>query len=430
MSPTAPSSTTELHVDRKHLQPFTTRAVNLVFYLLIGLSYALGIYLRTASLTTPHSLLFDESHYVVGARHYLGQFWHVHDHPPLGKLLIGIGIHYFGDNSLGWRIIPTTLCLISIPCVVGIVNELSGSIRASLLAGAVYSLDGLFSTFSRIATLDSFILAFTIYSLYSALRAVRTESFISVISAGVFSGFLLAVKFNGAAGLLIVIFTLCSHRLLFFAFIASTTALVTAATTYSIAFSALSHGPILPQFFSWVDFAWQYHTKPMASHRFASQWYSWFLGIKPVWILNRRPSAETVLAVISIPNMLILLGSSLLSARYLAKLLSLLLQRKASFNELRRHSIVLFAIGLNFFPWLLIDRPAFIYHFIPTYILMIIYSMDYLGRMRTMWGNLYLAAALLVAIYFAPLWVPTQIRAEDLEQRLIFRCWKEACPEY
>ena len=190
------------------LQKRVVLSSNLLFDLLIAVSFILGVYMRVYALTTPQTLIWDESHYVGGARQYLQGTWHLHDHPPLGKLLIGIGIYFFGDNAFGWRIVPTSLGFISILCVVGIVKELKGSTRTALLAGALFSLDGLISTFSRIATLDSFILVFTIFSLYSALRARHDGQILSVISAGVFSGFLLAVKLNGASGIAVTLFTL------------------------------------------------------------------------------------------------------------------------------------------------------------------------------------------------------------------------------
>jgi dolichyl-phosphate-mannose-protein mannosyltransferase len=402
----------------------------LLFDLLIAVSFILGVYMRVYALTTPQTLVWDETHYVGGARQYLQSKWHLHDHPPLGKLLIGVGIYFFGDNALGWRIVPTSLGLISILCVIGIVKELGGSTRTALLGGALFSLDGLLSTFSRIATLDSFILVFTIFSLYSALRARHDGRTLSVVSAGVFSGFLLAVKLNGASGIAVTALTLFVYGRYGRAVVACGICFLTAASIYYISLTSIRSGDVLHSFLQWFEYAWRYHTTPMASHRFASQWYSWFLGIKPVWILHISVSLGTVVAMISIPNLCVLLGASLLSARALSSYFSRIVRRVTEAGEWREQLIILVAIGVNIAPWLLISRPAFIYHFLPCFTLLIIYSALYLGKQRRVWSTLYLFLAFVVALYFVPIWAPYETSSSVVESRLLFRCWKDACPEY
>ncbi len=386
--------------------------------------------MRVYALTTPQTLVWDEGHYVGGARLYLQSKWHLHDHPPLGKLLIGAGMYFFGDNALGWRIVPTGLSLISIICVIGIVKELGGCTRTAFLGGALFSLEGLISTFSRIATLDSFILVFTIFSLYSALRARHEGRIMSVISAGVFSGFLLAVKLNGASGIAVTALTLLVYGKYFRTICACGICILTAAFMYYIGLSSIRSGDALPAFLQWFEYAWSYHTNPMASHRFASQWYTWFLGIKPVWILHLTASVGTVVAIISIPNLWVLLGASILSARALSSFLTRIMKGVGEVGEWRQQLIMLFAIGVNILPWLLISRPAFIYHFLPCLTLMIIYSTVFLGTISRIWSTLYLCLAFVVALYFSPVWAPIEVSPSVVSNRLLFTCWKHACPEY
>jgi len=63
-------------------------------------------------LATPSILYFDEVHYIPAAREWVklletgaGQFRN-REHPPLAKELIGLAMLVFGDNPLGWRIVP------------------------------------------------------------------------------------------------------------------------------------------------------------------------------------------------------------------------------------------------------------------------------------------------------------------------------------
>ena len=57
----------------------------------------------------PHPY-FDEVHYLPAARELLvlGEFTN-REHPLLGKQLIALGIALFGDNPVGWRLLPTLL---------------------------------------------------------------------------------------------------------------------------------------------------------------------------------------------------------------------------------------------------------------------------------------------------------------------------------
>ena len=56
-------------------------------------------------LTTPHQLVFDETHYVPAARKLAALAAPTNiEHPLLGKTIIAAGIALFGDAPFGWRI--------------------------------------------------------------------------------------------------------------------------------------------------------------------------------------------------------------------------------------------------------------------------------------------------------------------------------------
>lgn len=63
-------------------------------------------------LGIPSILYFDEVHYIPAAREWLGFLqngageFRNREHPPLAKALIALGMWVFGDNPLGWRIVP------------------------------------------------------------------------------------------------------------------------------------------------------------------------------------------------------------------------------------------------------------------------------------------------------------------------------------
>ncbi len=82
------------------------------FFLRRYLVLILSILLFTGSelfflhrIELPEHPNFDEHYYVPAALNFL-QLQDIGniEHPPLGKELIAVGIAFFGDNPLGWRI--------------------------------------------------------------------------------------------------------------------------------------------------------------------------------------------------------------------------------------------------------------------------------------------------------------------------------------
>lgn len=56
----------------------------------------------------PRKRNFDEFHYVPSAMQFLAQIENQNwEHPPLGKLILAVGIAIFGDTPLGWRFMST-----------------------------------------------------------------------------------------------------------------------------------------------------------------------------------------------------------------------------------------------------------------------------------------------------------------------------------
>ena len=72
---------------------------------------------------------------MTGARQYLQHVWHLHDHHSLDKLLIGLGIYGFGDNSLGWRIAPPPWVSYRSPFRYGFLRRLHPSVWIFFVVG-------------------------------------------------------------------------------------------------------------------------------------------------------------------------------------------------------------------------------------------------------------------------------------------------------
>ncbi|MDW8073856.1 MAG: glycosyltransferase family 39 protein [Nitrososphaerota archaeon] len=135
--------------------------------------------LRVYRLDVPEKQIGDEVYYVPAARGILG--WNeegvrqdrILAHPPLGKMLIALGMLLFGDNSFGWRIIPALAGTATVPLFFLVVRRLlSGrkeAVYSSVIATFMFAFENLTFYFARVARLDIFMLVFLLAGIYFLL---------------------------------------------------------------------------------------------------------------------------------------------------------------------------------------------------------------------------------------------------------------------
>src|SRR3546814_13346581 len=99
----------------------------------------LGFVAETLSLirvAVPHTLVFDEVHYVPAARTMLALATPVNtEHPLLGKAIIPAGIALFGDHSLGWRFFSTVEGAATVLRLFALTWPVLGRSRPAVLGG-------------------------------------------------------------------------------------------------------------------------------------------------------------------------------------------------------------------------------------------------------------------------------------------------------
>lgn len=155
----------------------------------------LAAYVRLAGLGYPSMLIFDETYYVKDAwtlTHlgYEAKWPTMADsmfnlgnvpafttdasfvvHPPLGKLLIGLGMNLFGGgNAWGWRIASAVFGIGLVWLVILVARQLLGSRNWASVAGLLVAIDGQALVLSRTALLDGFLAFFVLLAFYSLLR--------------------------------------------------------------------------------------------------------------------------------------------------------------------------------------------------------------------------------------------------------------------
>lgn len=142
----------------------------------VTLLIAFFVILHLLIVNVPSDYVFDEYWYVPSAKSALYDLLHKPpevsyervekrpEHPPLAQLLIALGILLVGDKPLGWRVFSVAFGAGTVLAVYALAKELSGSEETALAAATLLSIDKMFFTFSSLALLDVFFVAFMVWS--------------------------------------------------------------------------------------------------------------------------------------------------------------------------------------------------------------------------------------------------------------------------
>ena len=168
----------------------------LAWHALIALAFVGLVLVR---LTIPSKPFFDEVHYLPAARALLALSHPSNiEHPMLGKELLALGIMLFGDNPLGWRIMPALFGTLALLAGMRALWFASGSRFASIAGGILLATAFPIFVQSRIAMLDIFMASFLLVALWAIAGAVRENETgrRRLAIAGVALGLSMAAKWN------------------------------------------------------------------------------------------------------------------------------------------------------------------------------------------------------------------------------------------
>ena len=412
------------------------RARLVVGLLLLGLAAGLRLW----SLGTPATTVWDEHYYVFDGSNLLGGpsgqpgqhrprytiegegTW---QHPPLAKILIGIGEGPLPDSAWGWRWPAALFGTLAVGLTYLLGLELMGSVGWAGLAGLAVALDGLEIVQSRIATLDVFLATFALLGVYLTVRDLRRTSPRSAagrtarifggperLLAGLAFGAAVACKWDGvfllalSAGACLVADRRAGRRAArdlarwAAAFLAAPLAVYLA----SYAWFWAEHGP---QVAGWLALQWDmlaYHRHFRADQMQSSRPWVWPILTHPIryWSTAAgagRPGAggAEVMA----------LGNPGLWWGYLAAapvLFGLALRRGR-----RAERFVLGAYLVSLLPWMLVTREQFFYYLLPAVPFMALGLVMAVRRMPGRWARagacLVGAAIVFWAAVLMPVWL-------------------------
>jgi len=281
-------------------------------------------------LTIPSQPFFDEVHYLPPARAILALSHPLNpEHPPLGKELIALGMALFGDNPLGWRIMPLLAGVLAVLSFMRALWFATNSRFANIVGGVLLVLVFPVLVQARIAMLDIFMAAFTLLALWmcaAACRAPETARWRLAI-AGAALGLAMASKWNAIplAALPGMAFLLIRARSAGWGALTARRGPPIPGMTLLEAGWWLGAWPLIvyalcywPSFFYAqgaipLDGLMELHRKmldlqqqPLSPHTYQSRWYQWVIDWRPIWYLY-EPVDGAQRGVLLLGNPLIML---------------------------------------------------------------------------------------------------------------------------
>lgn len=96
-------------------------------------------------------------------------------HPPLGKLIISLGIRIFGMKPFGWRIMGALFGVLMVPLMYAFGKRMFKRPGLALLAAALMTFDFMHYTQTRIATIDSYAVFFNLCMTYYMYKFIKMD---------------------------------------------------------------------------------------------------------------------------------------------------------------------------------------------------------------------------------------------------------------
>ena len=362
---------------------------------------------ETVPLIPTHlnSAYFDEIYHARTAyEHIIGERPYEISHPPLGKILIGLGIRIFGLNPFGWRFIGTLFGVLMLPFMYVFIKNLFGSTIVAVCGTTLFAFDFMHFVQTRIATIDTYGVFFTIlmyFFMYRYITAPRDDPFmpkwretLPLFLSGLSFGLGIASKwtaFYAGAGLALIwlLFRISRGRDLIgighirehkrelvenilqcLAFFVLIPALIYYISYYPYGIPRGMSG--ISMFFTReyfdlvVDnqvFMFTYHVGIEATHPFSSNWYQWIVNARPIlYYLRHLPNNDRAL-IGAFLNPLIAWGG-------LIAVLAMV-WRTVWYKD-GKALFILIGYLAQLVPWMFVSRITFAYHYFPCLIFIIL----------------------------------------------------------
>lgn len=370
-----------------------------------------------------NSSYFDEIYHARTALEHIEGVWPYEiTHPPLGKILIALGIELFGMNPFGWRFSGTVCGILMLPILYFFLKALFGNFIIPFSGTLIFAADFMHFTQTRIATIDSFSVFFILLMYYFFWLYFKKKSLWGLALSGIAFGLGAATKWTCiyAGGGLFVLWILKwimrrKEEKLFRSFVLNSLFCLVFFVAVPLFIYYLSYIPygvasgldMSRELFSkrFLDIVlnnqktmFTYHSGLVATHPYSSKWYEWIFDARPIlyFLDTSFDGAKSSIAAFQNPLLSWLGLFAILGTGFFAGLGS----SKARF--------ILIGYLAQLLPWILVSRLTFAYHYFPSslfLLLAVMFMFDELRRQELPYKRLlisYSAVSLAVFILFYP----------------------------
>ena len=390
-----------------------------------------------------NSSYFDEIYHARTAKENIDDIYPYEvSHPPLGKLIISLGIRMFGMNPFGWRFMGTLFGVLMLPLLYVFLKNMFGKTAVATCGTILFAVDFMHLVQTRIATIDTYGVFFILAMYYFMYRWLTIppdvklrKSIPSLFLCGLMFGIGVASKWTviyggvGLALLWLIGLILKGRewtrrtRPRFVPYVLGTIVLsllffiVIPVVIYVASYLPYAKADGITNLRGLLDIVWDnqvfmltYHQGVHDAHPYESRWYMWLVDARPILYFREMDRIPGMKAAFSSFNNPLISWTGLLCV---------VLTGIQTFRRKCGRALFLFIGYLSqLVPWIFISRTTFAYHYFPSIlfcVLCISYAMnDILARRRrfsrlAVYGLTGCAVGLYAAFYpvLIGLYVPT-----------------------
>lgn len=388
-------------------------------WVILAILIILSFTLRIWHLGSISEQIFDEVYFVKFAQDYLSGTSFFDIHPPLGKLIIALGIKIFGDTPFGWRIMPAIFGTLLIPLGYLTGKEICSK-TVGLLVAIILALDGMLLVYSRTGLIDIFLIFFVLLSFFLFLKFADTKKLLFLILAGISLGLATSIKYIGGlvflTFVLIIIVKKIPLRLNLRKFIIFLI-IIPILIYLSFFLFNFSLKNFWGQVFEWHWQSLNYNITLKEGHPYASKWWGWFLLLRPIW-LYFKDLGGTLIGINGLGNPLAWWSS--------IAIVPLLIW--GTYKGYKNHLIILGSFLIFLIFWAPFARVLFFYHALPSFVFLGLGTALWLERLtKVSYGkyylSLYLGVLFLLFIFFLPIWIGLPLESNQFYFRIWFKGW-------